>query len=169
MIYIVVIDVWFRLSYQCVCLNLGQYQVYEVKSVDERHYIELTIIPDPAMPPECEVESYKESRELITAVMRFINELMVEHLTAIVEKSPAECYIACPGCDELHIKLESFPSTGRCFCFTKRDHCDLLLFHKVLSSKGILYIPPVTSKLSCNYRWYYPAHSRSTHTATTNT
>ena len=125
-----------RLSYQWVCLDLGQYQVYEVKPVDERHYIELTIIPDPAMPLECEVESYKESRELITAVMGFIDDLMKEHLTAVADRCPAECYIACPGCDGLHIKLESFPSTGRCYCPTKRDHCDLPMYYKVLSSKG---------------------------------
>ena len=31
--------------------------MYEVKPVDQHYYIELTIIPDPAMPPEYEVES----------------------------------------------------------------------------------------------------------------
>jgi len=60
--------------------------VYEVKPVDQHHYIELTIIPDPAMPPEYEMESYKESRELITAVKGFIIYLMKEDMAAIVEK-----------------------------------------------------------------------------------
>ena len=110
--------------------------MYEVKPVVQHHYIELTIIPDPAMPPEYEVESYKESRELITAVKEFIDVLMKEHMTAIVEESPVKCFIPCPCCDECHIKLETIASTGRCYCPIKRVHCDLSRYYKILSTKG---------------------------------
>ena len=127
--------IWCRLSYQWVCLNLGQYQVYEVKPVDQHHYIELTIIPDPAMPPEYEMESYKESRELITAVKGFIIYLMKEDMAAIVEESPVECFITCPNCDELHIKLETLAITGRCYSPIKRIHCDLSKYHHIMSTK----------------------------------
>ena len=85
--------------------------MYEVKPVDQHHYI-LTIIPDPALPPEYEVESYKENRELITAVNESIDDLMKDHMAAIVEESPVECFIACLGCNELHIKLELFFISG---------------------------------------------------------
>jgi len=110
--------------------------VYEVKPVDQYHYIELTIIPDPAMPPEHGVESYKENRELITAVKGFIDDLMKEHMTAIVDESPVECFIPCPCCDKLHIKLETCISTKRFYCPIKRVHCDLSRYHNILTTKG---------------------------------
>ena len=118
-----------------MCLNLRPYQVYEVKPVDQHHYIELTIIPDPAMPPEYEVESYKESRELITAVKGFIDDLMKEHMTAIVKKSPVECYITCPCCNELHIKYKIFCTTGNTYCPTMRDYCDFPNYYKIVTTK----------------------------------
>ena len=111
--------------------------MYEVKPVDQHHYIELTIIPDPAMPTEYKVESYKESRELITAVKEFIDDLMKEHMTAVAEKSPVECYIPCPCCDELHIKYKLFCTTGSAYCPTRRDYFSLPKYHKILSTKGI--------------------------------
>jgi len=110
--------------------------VYEVKPVDQHHYIELNIIPDPAMPLEYKVESYKESRELITAVEGFIDDLMKEHMTAIVDESPVECFIACPCCNELHIKLETCTSKGRCYCPLTWTYCDLSGYHTMLSTKG---------------------------------
>jgi len=142
--------IWCRLTYQWVCLNLGPYQVYEVKPVDQHHYIELTIIPDSAMPPEYEEESYKESRDLITAIKGFIHDLMKEHMAAIVEESPVECFIPCPICNELHIKLESIPSTGRCYCPIRRNHCDLPAYCKVLLSKGTFYVR-MSDRCSCMY------------------
>jgi len=113
--------------------------VYEIKPDNQHHYIELTIIPDPAMPPDYEVESYKESRELITAVKGFIDDLMKEHMTAIFEESPVECFIACPCCNDVHIKVEIFCDTGSAYCPTKRDYCSLeslLKYHKILSTQG---------------------------------
>ena len=162
--------IWCRLSYQWVCLNLGQYQVYEVKPVDQHHYIELTIIPDPAMPPKYKVESYKESRELITAVKGFIDDLMKEHMAAIVETSPVECFIACPteNCNELHINLHDskFVKTGRVFCTIKKGYCDLSVYLKILSSRNMLF-SYVVAQLCCVNRWSYPVHSRNTNTKTT--
>lgn len=55
----------YRLSYQSLCVELGDYQTYEVKPDDQLHCIELSIIPDPVMSPEYKVESYKECRELV--------------------------------------------------------------------------------------------------------
>ena len=146
--------IWCRLSYQWVCLNLGKYQVYEVKPVDQHHYIELTIIPDPAMPPEYEVESHKESRELIIAVKGFINHLMKEHMAAIVEESPVECFIGCPWCNELHIKSELFCNTGSAYCPTKRDYCNLPKYHKIMSTKGIANHFKPCYYNNGNYSWW---------------
>ena len=88
------------------------------------------------MPPEYEVESHKESRELITAFTEFIDDLMKEHMAAIVKESPAECFIGCPWCNKLHIKLELFCNTGSAYCPTRRDYCDLPKYHKIVSTKG---------------------------------
>ena len=161
-----------RLSYQWVCLNLGQYQVYEVKPVDQHHYIELTIIPDPAMPPGYAVESYKESRELITTVKGFIDELMKEHMTAIVEVAPVECFIACPvdTCNQLHISWcdQNLIRNGRVYCTKKGGYCDLSIYLTILSSRDNTFCN-IVIKLSCTHRWSYPAHPRYTYTKTTHT
>ena len=39
------------------------------------------------------MESYKESRELITAVNGSIDDLIKDHMAAIVDESPVECFI----------------------------------------------------------------------------
>jgi len=130
----------YRLSYQWAFLELGDYQSYEVKSVDEHHYIELTIIPDSKMPQEYEEKSYNESKELITAIQGFIDDLMKEHMAATYEKSPVECFIPCPveACNELHISLQNsrFVRTGSVYCRIKREFCHLPKYQKILSAKG---------------------------------
>ena len=130
----------YRLSYQWAALELGDYQTYEVKPVDKHHHIELTIIPDPAMPPEHEVTSYSESKELVIAVKGFIEDLMREHMEATYEKSPVECFVPCPveTCTELHISVQNskFVRTGSAYCGIKRGHCHLPKYQKILSSNG---------------------------------
>ena len=126
-----------RLSYQWVCLELGKYQTYEVRPNDELGSIELTIFPDPLTPPGREVESYKESNELINVVKQFIDDLMEEHMTVTFKKFPVECFIPCPDCNELHIELRKFADTGSAFCPTQRSYCSSLLrYHLLLSTKG---------------------------------
>lgn len=128
-----------RLSYQWVCLELGKFQAYEVRPNYKLYSIELTVIPDPSMPPECEGESYKESNELIEAVKKFIDDLMKEHMAATFKKCPVECFIPCPDCNQLHIKLKRFANTGSAFCPTQNAFCDsskLSRYHKLLSTKG---------------------------------
>ena len=132
-------DVLYRLSYQWVCLELGKYQTYEVRPNDKLDSIELKIIPDPSMPSQYEVESYKESNELINAVKEFIDNLMEEHMTATFKEFPVKCFIPCPKCSELHIWLKRFSNTGSAYCPTMRTYCespDLSRYHKMLSTKG---------------------------------
>ena len=135
------------MSYQWAFLELGDYQWYEVKPVDEHHYIELTIIPDPKMPPEYEVVSHIESKELITVVRGFIDDLMKEHMAATYEKSPVECFVPCPveNCNELHISLQNakFVRTGSAYCCSKRDICYLPKYQKILSAKGTAFLEKV--------------------------
>jgi len=122
-----------------VCLELGKYQTYEIRPNYKLDSIQLTIIPDPSMPPKCEAESYKESNELISAVKEFIDDLMKEHMAATFEQFPVECFIPCPDCTELHIKLQRFSNTGSAFCPTQRSYCDaskLSRYTKMLSIKG---------------------------------
>ena len=125
-----------RLSYQWVCLELGKLQAYEVRPNYKLNSIELTIIPDPIMSSADEAESYKESKELIKAVKEFIDDLMKEHMAATYEKFPVKCFIPCPDCSELHIRLERFINTGSAYCFTQRSHCKLPRYREMLSSKG---------------------------------
>ena len=128
-----------RLSYQWVCLELGKYQTYAVHPHYKLDSIELTITPDPSIPSKYELNSYKESNELINAVKQFIDDLMKEHMAVTFEKFPVECFIPCPHCNELHIKLRRFANTGSAYCPTQRSYCDsanLSRYYEMLSTKG---------------------------------
>ena len=128
-----------RLSYQWVCLELGTYQAYAVRPDYKLDSIELTITPDPSMPLEHEVESHKDSNELINAVKQFIDDLMKEHMAVTFKKFPVECFIPCPHCNELHIKLRRFANTGSAYCPTQKAFCDLSKlsrYYEMLSTKG---------------------------------
>ena len=133
-----------RLSYQWAVLELGDYQTYQVKPNNEQHCIQLTIIPDSAMPLEYEEKSYNDSKELITAVKGFIDDLMKEHMAATYEKSPVECFVPCPvkTCTELHINIKNskFIRTGSAYCCVKGDHCHLPKYSQILSSKGTVLL-----------------------------
>ena len=134
-----------RLSYQWVCLELGKYQTYEVRPNYKLDSIELTIVPDPLMPSGGELESYKESNELINTVKEFIDDLMKEHMAVTFNKFPVECFIPCPHCNELHIKLRRFANTGSAFCPTQRDYCNSLSrYRQLLSTKGNKGVAMVT-------------------------
>ena len=129
-----------RLSYQWVYLELGTYQAYAVRPDYKLDSIELTITSDPSMPPGREVESYKESNELINVVKQFIDDLMKEHMAVTFKKYPVECFIPCPDCNILHIKLKRFANTDSAFCPTQNRFCDsskLSRYYKMLSPKGI--------------------------------
>ena len=92
------------------------------------------------MPSQYEKESYKDSNELIDAVKEFIDDLMKEHMTATSKKFPVECFIPCPDCDRLHIKLKGFADKGNAYCTNIRSYCSspmLSRYHKMLS-KGIM-------------------------------
>ena len=126
-----------RLSYQWVCLELGKHQTYDVRPNYKLESIELTIIPDPIMSSADKAESYRESNELIKAVKEFIDDLMKEHMAVTYKKFPVECFIPCPDCNKLHIRLEKFANTGSAYCFTQRRYCDSLSrYREMLSSKG---------------------------------
>ena len=138
------------MSYQWVRFELGKYQTYEVRPNRKLESIELTIIPDPLMSPACEAGSYKESNKLINAVKEFIDDLMEEHMTATFQTFPVECYIPCPGCDELHIRLKRFANTGNAYCPTQRRFCsssELSRYWKMLSHKGTGGVTMASSKL----------------------
>ena len=140
-----------RLSYQWVCLELGKYQTYEVRPNHKLDSIELNIIPNPSMPSELVAEGYKESNELINAVKEFIDDLMKEHMAVTFEKFPVECFIPCPHCSELHIKLRRFANTDSAFCPSQRRHCDLSelsRYHKMLSTKGKSTLTMATGELN---------------------
>ena len=128
-----------RLLYQWVCLELGEHQTYQLWPNYKLDSIELTIIPSPSMPSAVKVESYKESNLLINAVKEFIDDLMKEHMAATFEEFPVECFIPCPNCNELHIKLEKITNADNAFCRTTNSYCEspvLSRYHKMLSTKS---------------------------------
>ena len=129
-----------RLSYQWVQFELGKCQTYELRPNYKLDSIELIIIPDPSMPSQYEEQSYKESNELIDVVKDFIDDLMKEHMTATFKKFPVECFIPCPDCDHLHIKLKGLADKGNAYCPNIGGYCrssTLSKYHKMLS-KGIM-------------------------------
>ena len=137
-----------RLSYQWVCLELGKHQTYEVRPNYKLESIELTIIPDPIMSSTDKAESYRESNELIKAIKEFIDDLMKEHMAVTYKKFPVDCFIPCPDCNELHIRLERFAITGNAYCPTQRRYCDSLSrYRKMLSSTGNGGITMATGKV----------------------
>ena len=115
-------------------MRLGVHQSYQLRPIHKSDLIELTIVSNPKMPQEEETTALTNTNELITVVKVFIDDLMKESMTATFEQFPVECYLPCPACSEVHIKLEEVKETNSTICCpTSGEYIDMTNYHKLLA------------------------------------
>ena len=124
---------YYRLSYQWVCLELGEYQIYELSVMFDHSVIAVKIIPDPNLSPEVKEKSFSDSNELVRSVQGFINDLMKEHMTATFAKSPVVCYTPCSQCKKMHLSVEKATKKSSVYCPVSQVHADITDYHNILS------------------------------------
>ena len=118
-------------------MKLGVYQSYQLRPVHTRDLIELTIVSNPMMPPEEKMIALVNTNELITAVKMFIDDLMEESMAATFENYPAECYLPCPTCSELHVEVEEIKQSSTDFCPTCNEFIDMERYHKMFTYRKL--------------------------------
>ena len=130
---IIIMFCYCRLSYQWVCLELGNHQVYELDAMFDHSVIAIKIIPDPNLSSEAKQKAFADSNELVRSVQRFIDDLMKEHMTATFTKAPVVCYIPCSQCKKMHLSVEKATEKSSIYCPVSRVHADITDYHKILS------------------------------------
>ena len=128
----------YRLTYQWVCLELGKHQIYELEPYFDHHIICLKIIPEPNLPLEAKEKVFADSNELVRSVHKFIDDLMLQHMTATFTKAPVICYIPCSQCMKMHLKVDKATESSTIYCPVQRVHADITDYQKILS--GMVYI-----------------------------
>ena len=121
------------MSYQQVCMELGKHQVYQLKPIQKKSAIELTIYPQPMTCSERE-EAHSLKNELISSIKVFINELMEQHMAVITDDYPVKTRITCPKCSNLHIELEKIIETPKIWC-TEYGYVDMTESHEFWSGQ----------------------------------
>ena len=118
-------------------MRLGDHQSYQLRPIHERGLIELTIVSNPMMPPDMEMTALSNSNELITAVKVFIDDLMRESMAATFEQYPIHCYLPCPACSEVHVRLEKIKQISSDFCPTSNKFVDMTRYHQLLTHSNL--------------------------------
>ena len=95
--------------------------------------IAVKVIPNPNLPLEVKEKAFTDTNELVRSVQGFIDDLMLQHMTATFEKAPAVCYIPCSQCKKMHLKVEKATISGTIYCPVSRVHADVTDYHKILS------------------------------------
>ena len=122
------------MSYQQVYMELGKHQVYQLKPVQKKNAIELTIYPQTMTCSEGE-EAHKLKNDLINSIKVFINELMEQHMGVIIDDYPVKTRIACPKCSNLHIELEKIMKTQMIWCLDLHGYVDMMESHEFWSGQ----------------------------------
>ena len=95
--------------------------------------IAIKIIPNPNLSAETKEKTFADSNELVRLVQRFIDDLMKEHMSATFARAPVVCYIPCPQCKKMHLKVEKATVNSTIYCPVNHDHADITDYHKILS------------------------------------
>ncbi|XP_065908551.1 uncharacterized protein [Dysidea avara] len=127
-----------KLTYQWVCLELGKHQIYELEPYFDHHIICLKIIPEPNLPLEAKEKAFSDSNELVRSVHKFIDDLMLQHMTATFAKAPVICYIPCSQCMKMHLKVDKATENNTMYCPVKRVHADITDYHQILTGQNKL-------------------------------
>ena len=114
-------------------MRLGVHQSYQLLPIHKSDLIELSIVSNPKMPQKEEMRAFTNTNELITVVKMIIGDLMKESMTATFEQYPVECYLPCPACSKVHIKLEETKQTNSTMCPTSGEFIDMTEYHKLLA------------------------------------
>jgi len=122
------------LAYQWISMELGNYQSYLLRPIHKEDQIELTIVSNPAMPGEEEMIAFSNVNELIVGVKAFIDDLMQETMTSVVKEFPITCYLPCPKCAVLHVKMEKVMQTSSVFCTKINSFVEMTIHHTMLTT-----------------------------------
>ena len=123
----------YRLTYQWVCLELGKRQIYELQPYFYHHLVCLKIIPEPNLLTEAKEKAFADSNELVRSIHQFIDDLMLQHMTATFTKAPVVCYIPCSQCTKMHLKADKATESSTIYCPVKRVHADITDYHLILT------------------------------------
>jgi len=126
----------YRLSYQCVCLELGYQQWYQLKPVHEEDAIQLSVARKHIFNAEQVLEADNDVVKLVSSVHQFINESVDQNMTADFKKFSVDCYLPCVECGKLHIKYEKAFKSNEVLCEDMDSICDISEYHKILSNAG---------------------------------
>ena len=121
-----------------MCLELGKHQIYELDVKFDHSVITVKVIPNPNLSSDVKEQAFADSNELIRSVQRFIDDLMKEHMTAMLAKAPVICYIPCSQCKKMHLDVEKATISSTIYCPVSRVHADITDYHKILS--GLYHI-----------------------------
>ena len=122
-----------RLSYQWVCLEVGEDQIYELYAMLDHSVIVMKIIPNPNLTSEARENAFADSNELVRSVQRFIDDLMREHMSATFAKAPVVCYIPCSQCQKMHLSVEKATEKSSIYCPVSHVYADITDYHNILS------------------------------------
>ena len=122
-----------RLSYQWVCLELGDHQIYELNVMFDHSVIAVKIIPEPNLSSDVKQRAFADSNELVRSVQRFIDDLMREHMAATFAKAPVVCYIPCSQCKKMHLNVEKATMKSNVYCPVSRVYAEITDYHNILS------------------------------------
>ena len=127
-------------------LELGDHQSYQLKPLHEEDVIELSVAREPDLSAEEISQANSDFVNLVTTVHEFIKESVDQNMTTAFKEFSIDCYIPCEECGKLHIKYEKAIKSKKALCKAKNTYCDILPYHKVLSTTGIshtnyLFIP----------------------------
>ena len=121
------------MAYRWVCFELGKLAMYKLRVIDDKHAIELTIIPKT---PAKKFEALSKFQMLVDLVKNFVDQLMKELMPATLEVNPVKCCLPCPRCSNPEcIEIEAAKEDEKVPCGTTGGYVDMSKYHK-LFTKG---------------------------------
>jgi len=109
-------------------MQLGEHQVYRLRQIhenDTKDMLELVIIPAPNLSPDEQQQAHKLKMEFIDTLKQFINDLIRQHMTVVVEDYPVNLYVPCEQCHSPHIEFKKITKTSKIFCKNSSRHVDV--------------------------------------------
>jgi len=130
-------------------MKLGSHQAYHFRTLpDESAIIRLTILPWPKRDASVERQAFLDCNRLIASMRQFIHDLMPQLVTEAGAVGAVDCYLPCPKCDSLHIKIERVAMYGYIYCPVHRCHVDMTRYWRLLST-GKSYVTYFSYFIKC--------------------
>jgi len=94
----------------------------------------LTILPWSKRDTAAERQAFLDCNRLIATMRKLVNDLMPEVVTDAGVIGAVECYLPCPKCDNLHIKIERVEMYSYIYCPYNSCHVNMNKYWRLLSS-----------------------------------